>query len=329
MRVSLSQKDRVRLFSELQQKGVSLKNITDITGVSVRAVTDWKRGKYTIPAQHFIKILKFAAIDPKLVKFRTLENWWNNGEAGKKGGAIRMQKYGALGTPEGRRLGGTNSYLSRKDSLDEIFTPKTIRKPVKNELLAEFIGILIGDGGVTQYQVVVSTNSVDDYEYSLFVAQAMERLFNIQPTMTKRKDAQCITIVASSVNLVKFLKQNGVLQGDKIRQNLDIPAWVLENREYSIACLRGIFDTDGCVFQERHRIKGKVYCYPRLSFVSASQRLRESIFESLVDLEFNPKIRNNRSVNLESQTDIATYFTIVGTSNPKHLGRFKSFGGVG
>jgi len=329
MRVSFSNKDRIQFFTELQQKNIGLRQIAEITGVSVRTISDWKRGKYTIPSQHFETIVSAAQIDQGSINPLVMKDWWHNGEAGKKGAAIRMQKYGSLGTSEGRRLGGINSYLSRKGKMDGIFTPKIIRKPVKNKLFAEFIGILIGDGGLTQYQVVVTTNSVDDYEYSLFVAKLIERLFDVKPSLSKRKNQNCITIVVSSVELVKFLKLNGVLQGDKIRQNLDIPRWILENRKYAIACLRGIFDTDGCIFQECHAIKQKRYCYPRWALVSASPYLRASIHEILIDLEFCPKIRNNRSVNLESFSDIQEYFRVIGTSNPKHLSRFRSFGGVG
>lgn len=128
--------------------------------------------------------------------------------------------------------------------------------------------------------------------------------------------------------MVEFLKERGVLQGNKLKQGLDMPRWILDEPEYRIACLRGIFDTDGCIFQERHNIKDKIYSYPRLSFVSASEALRGSISTSLLDLGFKAKIRGNRSVNLERFEDITEYFRIVSTSNPKHLRRFHSFGGI-
>src|SRR5207244_1846894 len=108
-----------------------------------------------------------------------------------------------------------------------------------------------------------------------------------------------------------------------------IPAWIIDNKELSAACVRGIFDTDGCIFQERHRIKEKLYCYPRWSLVSMSNNLRLTISDILSGLELSPRIRNNRSVNLESRSDINAYFELIGTSNLKHLNRFRTFGGVG
>jgi hypothetical protein len=140
--------------------------------------------------------------------------------------------------------------------------------------------------------------------------------------------SNCLVITASSIELVEFLVYCGLPMGNKIKQNLDIPIWILEDKYLSLACLRSIFDADGCVFLERHKIKEKTYPYPRLSFFSASHNLRSSIYEVLLDLDFQPKIRNNRSVNLERRSDISMYFSMIGCSNPKHLHRWDTFGEV-
>ena len=184
---------------------------------------------------------------------------------------------------------------------------------------------------MTKYQVTISTNFVDDYEYTMFIAKLINQLFYLKPTLSKRKNMDCITVTISSVELVKYLMTKGVLLGDKIKQGLDVPAWVQHDKQYAKACIRGIFDTDGCIFQEKHNFGHKTYSYPRWSIVSSSPYLRESVCRILKDLEFSPKIRNNRSVNLESLVDISKYFkrVIRETNNPKHLGRFRKFGGVG
>jgi len=57
--------------------------------------------------------------------------------------------------------------------------------------------------------------------------------------------------------------------------------------------------------------------------VSCSKSLRFSVFKILSELGFHPKIRNNRSVQLENREDIIEYFQLVGTSNLKHKNRFK------
>lgn len=326
MRIRLSDQDRITLFSALSERRV---DVAKLTGMSRRIVSDWRRGKYTVPAQQFDTMLSAAGLSEDLLAFEKLSDWWQNKEAGKKGAAARMNLYGPLGTGEGRRKGGLHSYLARSRVAGDIFTPKAVAKPVPDELLAEFIGILIGDGGVTKYQVVISTNAIDDYEYAVFVKQLIEELFKITPVLSIVKNTRCLNVKVSSVELVRFLGLHGIYQGDKLKQGLNIPNWILENLELAKACLRGIFDTDGCIFQERHTIKAKLYCYPRLSFVSMSPYLRDTIYETLLALDMRPRLRNNRSVNLESRKDIDKYFEVIGTSNPKHLKRYIRFGGVG
>ena len=289
-------------------------------------MTDWKRGKYSIPSQHFEKLITFMP-DPEALAYQTKEDWWFTSKAGEIGGKVSYQKHGLLGTKESRSRGGLNSYAARKNNPSDIFKKNDITVPQISEKLAEFIGILIGDGNMTAYQVSVALDAETDKGYVNFVTNLMFEFFGLQPTIRKVKNSRCNTITISSIQLVNHLHSLGILKGHKINQGLDIPFWIQEDLEFSKACLRGIFDTDGCIFQEIHRIGIKLYAYPRLSFVSASPTLLDTIFQVLSNLEFTPKLRHNR-VNLEKRSDIDDYFHVVGSSNIKHWERYKQFGGV-
>jgi len=139
-----------------------------------------------------------------------------------------------------------------------------------------------------------------------------------------------MTIVVSSTNLSKFCQSIDLKIGNKIKQNLDIPSWIKENNLLFTACIRGLMDTDGCLFFEKHNIKEKIYKYPRLSLVSASPALRQSVFIALKNMGFLRRIRSNRHVQLESNFDIKNYFAKIGTNHPKNKEKFMSFfGGFG
>lgn len=327
MRVRISDEGRLHFFTELERRGLGVNQIAELSGVTARTVRNWRSGKYTVPSEQHRRMSVFLN-GQGLSETETLPDWWNNKEAGRKGHVVQTDRHGQLGTLEGRHLGGTTSYERRKDKPGDIFELNMILEAEKSVRLAELIGILIGDGCLTKYQMSVALSSLVDLEYAPFVAQLIEDLFGIRPTLSKRNDSNCILITVSSRLLVEFLNRGGVLIGNKIKQNLDIPSWILEDEPYTIACLRGIFDTDGCIFQERHKIKDKVYSYPRIAYVSASSCLRVTIRDALFDLGFSPKRRNNRSVNLESFTDVSKYFKIIGSSNSKHTNRFRLFGGV-
>lgn len=233
-----------------------------------------------------------------------------------------------LGTIESRRKGGMASYEARRYGHD-IFTRKTIRKPRKSLLLAEFFGIMIGDGSVSKYQVSISFNLKDDREFATYVAKLIYTLFGISARILIRVRYNCLVLVTSSVELSNFLVSNGLPLGDKIRAGLDIPNWIKDDINYTKACLRGIFDTDGGVYQEIHKYKTRKYAYVRMAFVSASPFLVRSLSESLKLLGLHPKVRGERRVTIERFTDVEEYFRMVGSSNPKHVRRIAIFGGVG
>jgi len=329
MRVVLNGKSKAKLFSYLKRLGISDREIANDCNVSVRTISNWRLGKSTLPYDAFRQLEKKAGLETANLQYRIVEDWWNNSRAGKLGSNERFRRHGRLGSKESSRKGGEASYSLRKNDKTDIFARKLVASAPKNIELAEFMGIMIGDGGITAYQVVITTNSEDDREYSQFTAQLIQKLFSIRPSVKDRKDSKCTRIVVSSRALVEQLTELGLKQGHKLNQGLDVPSWIQSDDNYMGACLQGIFDTDGSIYQEKHYRKNKIYCYPRLSFVSMSPQLRKTIYAALKRFGFSPKIRGNRSVNLEQRKDIDRYFTVIGTSNPKHLRRYRKFGEVG
>jgi intein/homing endonuclease len=121
-----------------------------------------------------------------------------------------------------------------------------------------------------------------------------------------------------------FFDKLGLKKGDKVKQQVDIPDWIKQNRLYSIACLRGLVDTDGCIFTHSYRVNDKLYRYKKFSFTNSSKFLRQSVFAILKDNGLNPRMSQRKDVRLDSVSDIKKYFQLIGSHNPKHLKRFKN-----
>lgn len=327
MRIKLNHKNLSVLFEKSKIADYQRTELADLLGVTTRTLFDWKSGKHTIPGQSFDKLVRMSELPSGTLAFEKLNDLWHVSGAGRVGGKARHAKYGDLGDQESRVRGGNSSYLKRKNNAEDIFAQKEINIPERSESLAELIGIMIGDGTMNRYQVSVALSSIVDEEYSKYVVCLFERLFDVTPAVAYRS-GNCITITISSIRLTDFLHSHGVLRGDKISQGLDIPSWIKENDAYMKACVRGMFDTDGCIYQEKHTYGKKSYVYPRWALVSASPALRTSLKYYFNQLSYIPKLRNNRSVNLERLTDIVTYFTVIGSNNPKHLKRWQEFGRV-
>ncbi|MFH1769494.1 MAG: hypothetical protein ABH833_02390 [Parcubacteria group bacterium] len=301
--------------------------IANLVGLSTRTIRDWQREKLLMSLPAFNKLLNESGIPkPKGIKIR--DPFWYTQDGGMRGYIALIKKYGHFPKNEKKRKEKWYEWWNTKGKYSHPLTVSSpISRPRKSKDLAEMTGILLGDGGITKNQVIVTLNCRDDKEYSEYVYTLMQKLFGVTPSVYRQEEASVNKIAISRVQLVKYCVENlGLVIGDKIRQQIDIPKWVKANQKYSIACLRGLVDTDGSIFLECHKIKGKKYCYQRLNFTSLSEPLRKSVFKIYTKLGLTPKLRNNRSVQIEKKEEIAYYFRTVDTSNPKHRRRF---GGVG
>ena len=260
-----------------------------------------------------------------------MPEYWSTKKASRLGAIRRNELYGNPGTPEGRRKGGTST--CKKFFSDPILAEKMrfklrkkMQQPVESALLAEFAGILLGDGGIRGgHQVTISYNTKTDKKYAGFIQEAIGKLFGFSSSIYPRKGANGADIVISSVNLVEFLADKNILKkGNKIINQIDIPKWVKENINYRICCLRGLMDTDGGIYYHKYKSNRRWYKYPRLSFSSASAPLLDSVGIILKNLNFNPKKGSNK-ITLYRLPEIKRYFEEIGTHNSKHLDRYKAF----
>ena len=245
---------------------------------------------------------------------------------------IHLRRIAAKGGITGARLRKENPKLeaARKEKWQKWWDEKgnlewdpirallPIRYPRFSEDLAEFVGIMMGDGTVAPYHIAITLNTIADKEYIPFVARVIDHLFDVKPRIYNRKTCKATDIVVHRKNLVEFCKKIGLKQGDKLKQGLDIPKWVSSNRKFLKACLRGLFDTDGCLFEHAYSVNGKKYAYLKLSFTSRSLVLLDSVHRALSGMGFSAKIRKNGyDVKIESTRDVSRFMKTIGTSNPR------------
>ncbi len=246
-------------------------------------------------------------------------------EAGIMGGLARQAKYGDLGTPEGRRLGGLRSLATHKKYMTGFNLLKKVKSPKYSVALAELCGILAGDGHVGTYQVSMTTNAQTDKQHAIHVQTLFTEIFQIQATISKKSDSNAVVVVVSSKALCDFFKKIGLTQGNKVHEQLPIPTWIERNRSYTQAFVRGLFDTDGCVYSDTHNISGKTYENIGIAFVNRSLPLLNFFKDTIESLGLNPTQKTKHAVFLRRKKDIVQYFEIIGSSNEKHVKRFCKF----
>lgn len=308
-------------FTKLE-KIVSVSDVALLCGCSSRTVRDWKRAKFSPRYDCVEKVCVTHRIPlPKVQKISRLKHLKR---AGKKGGDATIAKYGKPLVNEAQRNEKWHEWWNTTGKQHHKLpnTPLEIKKPRKSEDFAEFIGIMMGDGSVSTYHIGITLNATDDDDYVRFVSKLIFRLFGLHPKIYARKNKNAVVITVARKLLVAYLHSLGLPIGNKIIQNLNVPVWIMRNQSYARACVRGLMDTDGSVFNHTYKSKGTTYTYKKLSFTSASPALLTSVHQILLQ----NKIQSNAcgtNLRIGSAASVARYFTHIGSHNPKHLKRMR------
>ncbi len=309
------------------QHSQNLGELASICGVHPRTFRDWRREKHRMPHESLLRLSRYTgfSLPPQI---RILPEFWHIRRAAQLGGRRSGQLYGSPGSLESRRKGGRVSARRFQENPElakalGFKIRKSIKQPARSSLLAEFIGIMLGDGCLSsRFQVEVAFNTKTDKKHGLYIQHVFQKLFHVSAPIRHRSEGYGGSIVASSRALVEYLQTVGLIAGNKVHHQVDVPSWILENQIYQRACLRGLMDTDGSVYWYTHRVYGHSYSHVALCFTNHSRPLLASVERMLLDYGFRPR-RRPHAVFLHRQEDVKRYFQIIGTSNPKHRRRFQ------
>lgn len=312
------------IFLRHAERTISVAEIARACFCSERTIRDWRREKFSMPLTA-VQLLSARTHVPIPKDIRVHAAYAHIAKASRMGAAATIKKYGRIPHDEKYRKEQWNVWWEStgKFKKNPIFETKAIHKPKRSAELAEFIGIMMGDGGISKYQAIVTLHHIDDLEYAAFVANLITKLFKVTPSIRHVLKNSVNNIIVSRKELVEYLHELGLPIGNKVKQKFDIPEWIKQDQRFSIACLRGLVDTDGCIFTHRYRVKDTQYAYKKLSFTSASEPLRQSVRALLQKLEFHPRIAGD-DVRLDRIEDMKRYFSIIGSHNPKHLRRYEN-----
>lgn len=321
-------KQREFLNRAIASLDITLKECAEMLGISIRTLTDWKREKFLIPIGS-AKILHKKSGIPLPSNLVLRNRYWYVTKGGRKGGIAVYKKYGVIGGDQNYRLVRWRKWWKKVGRLKPshlLNTPLPFQIPHKSEKLAEFVGIMLGDGGISKYQLTVTLHYKDDARYARFIMKLLKELFSVKPSVHCDLKNSVNNIVISRIKLIEFLnKEIGLKIGNKIKQKIDIPIWIKQNKKFQCACMRGLIDTDGCLVIHKYKVNGKQYCYKKLNFCSASPPLISSVIQILKKFNFNPRLSHNgRNVWIDNQKEVARYLIAIGSNNPKHLLRYKN-----
>ena len=317
-------------FLESARTALSLTwaELAEVCGVSRKAVLDWRQESSHIRLDALTRLAELSGLTLPPIREILAEDDWHS-RAGKLGAQKSWQTYGNPGTPEGRSRGGQVAGQRRRENPElysGVTTVKEIREPELSPQLAELVGIILGDGNLNEHFVSVTLNLWHERDYAEFVARLFRELFAVEITPRAEIIKATHTVQVSSVRLVEFLTRLGLRIGSKVKQQVGVPAWVLDKEEFMRTCVRGLMDTDGGPYPHIYAVGGKTYRYVKLNFSNHSRPLLDDMKAMLIRLGFTPGGDGHTKVALNQQAEVLRYYAEIGTHNTYHLERFRRLG---
>lgn len=114
-----------------------------------------------------------------------------------------------------------------------------VRIPIRyTDELAEFFGIMLGDGHLSHFQIVVTLGTKED-QYAKYVAELIQKIFWATPRIGIRKKGYK-DVYLGCVDLTKWLFQEGLVL-NKVRSQVKVPEWLFSSSTFSKRFIRGFF----------------------------------------------------------------------------------------
>jgi phosphotransferase system IIB component len=175
--------------------------------------------------------------------------------------------------------------------------------------LAYVIGVAIGDGNLSNPNGRATRLRVTcDIKYPNLIKNIVESIKIVFPSnkVSVGKTSGNYVNVSCYSNRLEGLLGWKVGLGPKHKQKVSIPKWIKSNRKFTIACLKGLFETDGSIYMDRK--------YLMTNFVTIIPELAKDVIEMIEMLGFKPNIQR-----LEERKDITKHTIRISKNTNKFI----------
>lgn len=298
------------------------------TSISVRYSTfkNWFHGKRLLPKNIFDKILQLY---PSLKKYEDYiielkDDSWGAKLGGKKTYKIILNKYGLEEIRKRQIKGG---YSKKRLGYES----KSFKINFNDALFLEFYGALLGDGWISIFTNKVSGKKIrfigfsghikNDKEYLIRIKNITKKLFSRDGYMRDKLKYNTVEFTFGHIDLINLL-HNELNFPIGLKINLKIDDRFLKDWNLSKYIIRGLFDTDGCLFFDKDpRYKSP---YPVIDITTNSKELRNQL-KQILDNNHYKVILNAKGIRIKGVKQMIKWFKEIEPKNKRHLLKYENY----
>ena len=181
--------------------------------------------------------------------------------------------------------------------------------------LAEFFGIMLGDGKLSHFQIAVTLGN-KEATYAIYVASLFHQIFGVNPKIITDPKRGYRIVYLGSTKISNWLLTEGLVY-NKVATQVDTPRWILNNKPYIKRFVRGFFDTDGSIYKLKYGVQ--------LSFTNYSTPLLVSLQWSLRQLGYRVSEISGHRFYITRMDEVKRFFREIKPRNSRHTERFDFF----
>ena len=168
----------------------------------------------------------------------------------------------------------------------------------KTEELAEFIGVILGDGNISKFpraeRLIISAHSTNRGFVNRYVG-ITRRVLGKEPTVTNVRGANCTRISVYEKYLSKRLE---IPAGSRQYKLIRFPGWIRRSDKFVQACLRGLYEAEGSFSYHPATYTHKAH------FSNTNPSLLNFVYMSLKRSGFHP-LREHKRITLSRRDEVA------------------------
>ncbi len=218
--------------------------------------------------------------------------------------------------------------------MEKILISQKLNKDMEKQI-AEFIGIMLGDGNLgrykskvnskikTQHRIRISLDSRNK-NYIKYVINLIKEILKIEPKVHYKKNENVADIGVYRKDTFFWLRDKIGLKESPKWNNMEIPKKYFQERFYPFI-LKGLFDTDGSLTI----FKNNGILYPRIEIKICPSPTQKQIIKILNNLRFNYRIQNldkgKIRVRISGVKELQKWFKLIGSANIIHIEKANKF----
>ena len=175
---------------------------------------------------------------------------------------------------------------------------------IKNEDLAELIGVILGDGHIYKFPRTEELSIFSNSNNPGFIkrySNLVHKIFNHKPAITNHGGKNCIRIRIYQKNIASRLN---IPYSPRKLLHIKIPIWILKKNKFIVKYLRGLYEAEGCYCIHKPTSTYKVF------FSNANISILNNVFQLVKKLGFHPH-KDTLRVQISRKKEVFEFLNLI------------------